>query len=94
MALMAMATPKVETEINNLLPNAVVTKASINRPSISLSVKEVKLLPGGDYFHTLANYVADISCSEPTIVYTDFLVDIGPIVSYLADLGIEAVGYY
>ena len=94
MALTATATPEVEIEIKKLLRNPVVTKASINRPNISLSAKEVKVPPGGDYFHTLADHVADISCSEPTIVYTDFIADIGPIVSSLADLGIEAVGYY
>ena len=32
--------------------------------------------------------------SSPSIVYTDFIADIGPIVGCLADLGIEAVGYH
>ena len=94
MALTATATPEVEVEIKKLLRNPLVTKASINRSNISLSAIEVNVPPNGDYFHTLANYVADISCSEPTVVYTDFIADIGPIVSSLADLGIEAVGYY
>lgn len=55
---------------------------------------EVKVPPGGDYFHTLANHVANIAHSEVKIVYTDFISDIGPIVSSLADLGIEVIGYY
>ena len=59
-----------------------------------LSVTEVDVPASSDYFHTFADYVADISNSEPTVVYTDFIADIGPIVSSLADLGIEAVGYY
>lgn len=94
MALTATATPEVVTEIKKLLRNPLVTKASINRPNISLSAVEVKVPPGGDYFHTLANHVADIASSEVMIVYTDFISDIGSIVSSLADLGIEAVGYY
>ena len=72
----------------------MVTKASINRPNISLAATEIEMPPSSDYYHTFANHVADISNSEPTIVYTDFIADIGPIVSSLADLGIEAVGCY
>ena len=92
MALTATATPKVEDEIKKLLRNPMVTKASINRPNISLAATEIEMPPSSDYYHTFANHVADISNSEPTIVY--FIADIGPIVSSLAELGIEAVGYY
>lgn len=48
----------------------------------------------GNYYHTFADHVVEISKSEPTIIYTDFIADIGPIVSALSDLGIDAVGYY
>ena len=94
MALTATTTPEVENDIRKLLRNPVVTRVSINRPNITLSVTEVDVPASSDYFHTFADYVADISNSEPTVVYTDFIADIGPIVSSLADLGIEAVGYY
>ena len=94
MALTATSTPKVEDEIKKLLRNPMVAKASINRPNISLAATEIQMPPSSDYYHTFANHVADISNSEPTIVYTDFIADIGPIVSSLAELGIEAVGYY
>ena len=91
MALTATAIPKVENEIKKLLRNPMVTKASINRPNISIAATEIEMPPSSDYYHTFANHVADISNSEPTIVY---IADIGPIVSSLADLGIEAVGCY
>ena len=94
MALTATATPKVADEIKQLLRNPMVTKASINRPNISLAATEIEMPPSSDYYNTFANHVADISNSEPTIVYVDFIADIGPIVSSLAELGIEAVGYY
>ena len=47
-----------------------------------------------DYFATFAEYVSDITHGEPAIVYTDFIADIGHIVSSLNEIGIEAVGYY
>ena len=90
----ATATPKVEDDIKKLLRNPIVTHASINRPNITLAATEVEVAQSSDYYHTIAEYVSDISNSEPTIVDTDFIADIGPIVSSLADLGIDAVGYY
>ena len=47
-----------------------------------------------DYFATFAEYVSDITHGELAIVYTDFIADIGRIVSSLNEIGIEAVGYY
>lgn len=97
MALTATATPAVENDIKKLLRNPLVLRASINRPNITLSAQEVIMAPAGTpkkYCHIFADHVAEISQSEPTIVYTDFIADIGPIVSALSDLGIDAVGYY
>ena len=54
MALTAMVTPEVETEVNKLLRNHVVTKASINQPNISLSAKELKV-PSGTFTLILAD---------------------------------------
>ena len=81
MAPTATATPKVEEDIKKLLRNPVVSKASVNRSNVSLSATELVIPPSRDYFHVFASHVADISNSEPTIVYTDFIADIGPIVS-------------
>ena len=39
-------------------------------------------------------HVAEMSSAKPTIVYTDFITDVGMIISALNELSIEAVGYY
>ena len=57
-----------------------MTQASINRPNITLAATEVIVAPSSDYYHTFVGYVADISNSEFTVVYTDFIANIGPIV--------------
>ena len=36
----------------------------------------------------------EIAGCTACIIYTDFIADIGPIVSALSDLGVEAVGYH
>jgi superfamily II DNA helicase RecQ len=41
-----------------------------------------------------ANNVAEIIGSTSSIVYTDFIADIGPMVSALAECGVKAVGYH
>ena len=57
-----------------------------------LTAEEVSVQ--GNYYTEFSSIAAEISQCEPTIIYTDFITDIGPIVSALSDLGIEAVGYY
>ena len=47
-----------------------------------------------NYFTIFAKYVADITSGESTIVYTDFIADVGVIVSSLNQVGIESVGYH
>ena len=90
MALTATATPRVEQDIKKLLRNPLTFKASINGPNIKLCALEVKGV-NDDYFATFADYVSDITHGEPAIVYTDFIADIGHIVSSLNEIGIEAV---
>ena len=41
-----------------------------------------------------AKRAAEIVQSTSSIVYTDFIKDIGPIVSALEEVGVEAVGYH
>lgn len=62
----------------------------MNRPNIAEEVRVKDNL----YYSEFASRAAEISQCELTIIYTDFIADIGPIVSALSDLGIEAVGYY
>ena len=93
MALTATATPDVEGDIKKLLRNPLTVKASINRPNITLNAHEVKTHTD-NYFAIFAKYVADITSGESTIVYTDFIADVGAIVSSLNQVGIESVGYH
>ena len=75
MALTATATPEVETDIKKLLRNPLTVKASINRLNIKLCA--LKVQGAKDDYSKFSNYVADITCGEPAIVYTDFIADVG-----------------
>ena len=91
MALTATATEKVEEDIKLLLRNPVTSKSSMNRPNVTLSVLlHDSSLPRVVQF---AKRAAEIMQSTSSIVYTDFIKDIGPIVSAL-EVEVEAVGYH
>ena len=94
MALTAKANSVVEDEIKILLRHPVIEKASMNCPNIALYVEELesdKSVPPAMEFGTR---VSKIIGSSAAIVYTDFITDIGPIVSSLSENGIQAVGYH
>ena len=95
MALTATAKPDTVENMKDLLRHPRVVKASVNRPNIYLSVEELpspnKCTPPAMQF---ARRAADIIGTSSAIIYTDFISDIGPIISSLAELGIEAVGYH
>ena len=46
------------------------------------------------YFKVFATRAAEKIRSSPSILYTDFIADISPNVSCLAEVGVEAVGYH
>ena len=94
MALTATAPPTVEEDIKLLLRDPVVTKSSVNRPNVTLNVEEIMPDKSLSYSEQFALRVAEIIGSSLSIVYTDFIADIGPIVSCLAEVGVEAVGYH
>ena len=93
-ALSATATTEVEGKIRQLLRNPVTQKTSVNRPNITLNVEELhqdtNVVPAKQF----AARAAEIAGTAPAIIYTDFIADIGPIVSSLSELGIEAVDYH
>ena len=94
MPLTATVTANVEEDITLLLRNPVTSKSSMNRPNVTLNVEELthdKSLPLAAQF---ANRAAEIIDSTSSIIYTDFIADIGPIVSALQEVGVEAVGYH
>ena len=90
MILTATATPETTKELLTLLRDPVIARGSVNRRNIYLAVEEV---PTGD-FQAVADKVSEVYNNESTIVYTDFIDNVGKIISSLQDLGIEAVGYY
>ena len=94
MALTATVTPEVEEGIKQILRDPMIKKTSVNRVNITLKVEELqndKTVGSATQFALRATEIAN---SSPAIIYTDFIADIGPIVSALSDLGVEAVGYH
>ena len=90
MILTATATPETTKELLTLLCDPVIARGSVNRRNIYLAVEEVLT---GD-FQAVADKVSEVYNNESTIVYTDFVDNVGKIISSLQDLSIEAVGYY
>ncbi len=93
-ALTATVTPSVQEDITSILRSPVVKKTSMNRPNITLIAKELLPDKSVSYSMQFAKEAAEIVGSSSSIVYTDFIADIGPIVSGLAEFGVEAVGYH
>lgn len=69
-------------------------QASVNRPNIYLHAEELKPDKSEPTAMQFAHRAADIIGSPSAIIYTDFISDVGPIVSALAEIGIDAVGYH
>ena len=94
MTLTATATEGVENDIKLPLRNPVISKSSVNRPNITLKVEELSSDSSSPAAVQFGKKVAEIINSMPSIVYTDFIADIGPIVSALQEVGVDAVGYH
>ena len=93
--LTATAPPPVEASILKLLRNPLVTKGSTNRSNISLACEVIPSSIHRKDFSYFASRVSDIlSDSECAIIYTDFIDDVGPIMSKLSEERIESVAYY
>ena len=94
MALTATATTAVKEEMQLLLRNPVISQSSMNRPNVTLNVEELEPDKSKPQAVQFATKVAEIIGSDCSIIYTDFIADIGPIVSALQEVGVEAVGYH
>ena len=79
MILTATAPPSVESSLHQLVRSPVISKSSINRPNIFLQCEEI--LSDEDSLSIFATRVSQIIQDECSIVYTDFINDIGPIMS-------------
>lgn len=97
LCLTATAPPQVENSVSKLLRSPVVIKGSIDRPNITLACEELPCMGVKKNFSHFASRVSNIlqdSCGESTIIYTDFIEDVGLIMSELSSLGIDSVAYY
>ena len=64
--------------IKKLVRDPLVSKASVNRPNIYLECEE---LANGNDLAYFASRVIDKICNDCTIIYTDFINSVGPIMS-------------
>ena len=95
--LTATAPPPVECSITTLLRNPVVTRGSIDRSNITLACEEMPCMGAKknfSYFATQVSKLLQNSLGESSIIYTDFIDDVGLIISELSELGINSVAYY
>ena len=94
MALTATAMPTPLEDITDILRNPKVIRCSVNRPNVYLCVEELhrasekSLAPAMQFSQRAKGIIG----SSSAIIYTDFISDVGPIVSALGELGINAVG--
>ena len=69
---------------------------TVNNIDLYTSAKEAII--GNEWLNDqhmqFATRAAEIAGTAPAIIYTDFISDIGPIVSGLLEIGIDAVGYH
>ena len=99
MFLTATATPEIEAKLLSLFTHPFISKSTVNRTNVKYSVEKLPpkgrptQLNRGDYT-IFAQRVADIVGNESTIVYTDFVADVGPILCALRECGLSCVGYY
>ena len=99
MLLTATATPGILEQLKTILPNSFISKCTVNRTNVKYFVKKLPPkgrpteLNRGDY-SIFAQRVANIVGIECAIVYTDFVVDVGPILCALRECGLSCAGYY
>ena len=86
MALTATATPDVKEELKNaVLHNSVIQKVSMNRPNIALHVEE---LAAENELANAMQFSAPAAESSSAVIYRDFIVDIGKIISGFESIGV------
>ena len=69
----------------------MIVKASVNRPNIYLECEE---LPNGNNLTNFASKIVDKIGNDCTIIYTDFINSVGPIMSELSAFNVDSVAYY
>ena len=87
----------MEESIHYLLRNPTISKGSIDRPNniIMLACEEIPSSIRRKDFSYFASRVSEmLQSDERAIEYTDFIDDVGPIMSELSNYGINSVAYY
>ena len=93
--LTATAPPPVLGSIMKLLRDLFVSSASIDRPNVFLACEEIPCVTAKTRFSYFASRVSElISDHDCTIVYTDFIDSVGPVMNELSCHGIDSVAYY
>ena len=92
MILTTTAPSSVKSSMHQLVCSPVISKTSINRPNIFLQCEEIP--SDEDSLSIFATRVSQIIQDECSIIYTDFVNDIGPIMSKLEEQGISSVAHY
>ena len=95
MALTATAIPDVEEELKNaVLCNPVIQKVSMYHPNITLHVEELAAENELANVMQFSARAAEIIQSSSAMIYTDFIVDVGKIISGFESIGVSSVGYH
>ncbi len=93
MLLTATAPPEIESELQTLVRNPHVSKGVVDRPNIYFQCEEMESNDSKDFSY-FARRVSEVIGNECAIIYTDFISHVGPIMSKLAEHGIDSVAYY
>lgn len=91
LALTATAPSEVMESIKKLVRQPLASKAGVNRPNIYLECEE---LQNGKDLAYFASRVVEKIGNECSIIYTDFINSVGPIMSELCALNVDSVAYY
>ena len=91
LALTATAPFEVMESIKKLVRDPLISKASVNRPNIYLECEE---LQNGNDLAYFASRVVEKIGNDSTIIYTDFINSVGPIMSELSTFNVDSVAYY
>ena len=93
-ALTATAPPEVMESFKMLVRDPLVVQRSVNRPNIYLECEEIPTSIKKDDFVYFASRVKEKVQNQCTIIYTDFINNVGKIVSALYEVGVESVAYH
>ena len=93
MLLTATAPPEVQSELQSLVRNPFISRGNIDRQNIYFQCEEIDSGDSEDFSDFTAR-ASQLIGNECAIIYTDLIRHVGPIMSKLAEHGIDSVAYY